>query len=134
MATGSGSTRRAQIVLEAVRAARRRQMILDAVNSFYIYRTDTNAVIARGVQGYEAAKDKANELRKRLDLKWDQVKFKAERNQSANSSAGSYGTYRASTLGGTPKGRMDYSKNYNPSKRGRFRGYYDKQGNYHDLD
>jgi len=88
MATGSGSTRRAQIVLEAVRAARRRQMILDAVNSFYIYRTDTNAVIARGVQGYEAAKDKANELRKRLDLKWDQVKFKAERNQSANSSAG----------------------------------------------
>jgi len=134
MATGSGSTRRAQIVLEAVRAARRRQMILDAVNSFYIYRTDTNAVIARGVQGYEAAKDKANELRKRLDLKWDQVKFKAERNQSANSSAGSYGTYRASTLGGTPKGRVDYSKNYNPSKRGRFRGYYDKQGNYHDLD
>jgi len=134
MATGSGSTRRAQIVLEAVRAARRRQMILDAVNSFYIYRTDTNAVIARGVQGYEAAKDKANELRKRLDLKWDQVKFKAERNQSANSSAGSYGTYRASTIGGTPKGRVDYSKNYNPSKRGRFRGYYDKQGNYHDLD
>jgi len=134
MATGSGSTRRAQIVLEAVRAARRRQMILDAVNSFYIYRTDTNAVIARGVQGYEAAKDKANELRKRLDLKWDQVKFKAERNQSAKSSAGSYGTYRASTLGGTPKGRMDYSRNYNPSKRGRFRGYYDKQGNYHDLD
>ena len=128
-------SRRAEIIIEAVRAARRRQMIMDAVSSFYIYRTDTNAVIARGIQGYDAAKDKANELRKRLDLKWDQVKFKAERNQAAKSSSGSYGTYRASSVGGAPKGaRMDYSRNYNPSKRGRFRGYYDKDGNYHDLD
>ena len=103
-------------------------------SSFYIYRTDTHQVLARDVDGFDAAKEKANRLRHQLGLKWDQVKFKAERNQSANSSAGSYGTYRASTLGGTPKGRVDYSKNYNPSKRGRFRGYYDKQGNYHDLD
>jgi hypothetical protein len=44
--------RRAEIVLEAVRASRRRQMILDAVNSFYIYRTDTNMRrLARGCSG-----------------------------------------------------------------------------------
>ena len=29
---------------------------------------------------------------------------------------------------------MDVSRNYNPSKRGHFKGYYDKDGNYHDLD
>jgi hypothetical protein len=29
---------------------------------------------------------------------------------------------------------MDVSRRYNPSKRGRFRGYYDKDGNYHDID
>ena len=85
MATDSGRSRRAEIILEAVRASRRKQMILDAVNSFYIYRTDTNMVLARGIQGYEA-KDKANELRKRYGLKWDLVKFKVERNKSASAS------------------------------------------------
>ena len=84
MATDSGPSRRAQIILEAVRVSRRKQRILDAVNSFYIYRTDTNMVLARGIQGYDAAKDKATELRKRHGLKWDLVKFKAERNKSAS--------------------------------------------------
>jgi hypothetical protein len=38
-------------------------------------------------------------------------------------------------MGGDPSGaRMDVSRRYNPSKRGRFRGYYDKDGNYHDID
>ena len=126
--------RRAELVLEAFRKIRSRQEICEAVTPFYIWRTDTNQVLARGVLGYDAAKDKANELRKKFNLKWDQVKFKSEKQSKSYSS--SYGTHKASSFGGgAPKGgRMDYSRNYNPSKRGRFRGYYDKQGNYHDLD
>lgn len=125
--------RRAEMVLETFRRMRCRQELSEAVTPFYIWRTDTNQVLARGVMGYDATKDKANELRKKLGLRWDQVKFKSERKSS--SSGSSSGTYKASTFGrGIPKGRMDYSKNYNPSKRGRFRGYYDKDGNYHDLD
>lgn len=126
--------RRAELVLEAFRRIRSRQEICEAVTPFYIWRTDTNQVLARGVLGYDAAKDKANELRKKFNLKWDQVKFKSEKQSKSYSS--SYGTHKASSFGGgAPKGgRMDYSRNYNPSKRGRFRGYYDKQGNYHDLD
>ena len=126
MATVPGRSRRAEIILEAVRATRRKQMILDAVNSFYIYRTDTNMVLARGVQGYEAAKDKANELRKRYGLKWDTVKFKVERNKSASASRPTGGSY-----GG---GRIDTAPRYNPSKRGRFRGVSYSDGSYADLD
>ena len=127
--------RRAELVLEAFRKIRSRQEICEAVTPFYIWRTDTNQVLARGVLGYDAAKDKANELRQKLGLKWDQVKFKSEKKTSSYSS-GAYGRHKASTFaGGAPKGgRMDYSKNYNPSKRGKFRGYYDKDGNFHDLD
>ena len=29
---------------------------LEEKHSFYVYRTDTNAVLARGIQGFEAAK------------------------------------------------------------------------------
>ena len=47
--------------------------------SFYVYRTDTNAVLASGIDGYEAAKTRANDLRKQYGLKWDQVKFRSER-------------------------------------------------------
>ena len=101
-------------------------MILDAVNSFYIYRTDTNMVLARGIQGYDAAKDKATELRKRYGLKWDLVKFKAERNKSASPSPRPSGSYRG--------GRIDTSTRYNPSKRGRFRGVQYQDGSYADLD
>ena len=31
-------------------------------------------------------------------------------------------------------GRVDYARNYNPSKGQRFRGAYDKDGNYADID
>ena len=48
-------------------------------SSFYVFRTDTNAVLARGLVGYERAKEKANQLRKTYQLKWDQVSFKKER-------------------------------------------------------
>ena len=89
-------------------------------SSFYIYRTDTHQVLARDVDGFEAAKDKANHLRHQLGLKWDQVQFKAMRSSSSSR---------------TPSGsRVDSSPRYTPSNRGRFRGYYDHEGNFHDLD
>jgi len=99
--------------------------------SYYIFRTDTNAVLARGVSGFEAAKEKANELRKKFGLKWDQVKFKGER---AQKQFGVSADGRSFTNAYGQKGRMDYAKNINPSKGKRFSGYYDKDGNYHDLD
>ena len=52
--------------------------------TFYIYRTDTNSVLARGLNGYDAAQNKANQLRKQLGLKWDQVKFKSEKKPGDN--------------------------------------------------
>ena len=48
-------------------------------STFYIYRTDTKTVLARGINGFEAAKARANQIRKAQNLKWDQVKFKSER-------------------------------------------------------
>ena len=116
-------------ICEAVRA-RNKRLILDAVTSFYVFRTDTQQVLARGVMGYDAAREKANQIRRQQGLKWDQVSFKSEKKPS-----GSYGRHPASSMGGAPSGaRMDVSRRYNPSKRGRFKGYYDKDGNYHDLD
>ena len=115
-------------------------------HSFYIFRTDTNAVLARGIQGFEAAKSRANQLRKSHGLKWDDVRFKVERgNQSSLGTGGAtaaapkkqFGVSRdgktfANTRGET--GRVDYARRYNPSKSRRFRGYTDPQGNYHDID
>lgn len=91
---------------------------------FYIYRTDTHQVLARDVDGFEAAKDKANRLRHQLGLKWDQVKFKSMRSPPS-STRGS---------GSRDGAWIDSSPRYNPSKRSHFRGYYDKQGNFYDLD
>jgi hypothetical protein len=97
-------------------------------HQFYVYRTDNNQVLARGINGFEAAKDKANQLRKSMNLKWDQVKFKADR---SNNNAGRYQSNLINPAGGR---RTEYSARYNPSKRMRFRGYTDSQGNYHDID
>jgi len=128
MASFSGRSA-VEIIREAVRA-RNRRLILDAVTSFYIFRTDNQQVLARGVIGYDAARARANQIRHQHGLKWDQVSFKSEKKPS-----GSYGRHPASSMGGDPSGdRMDVSRRYNPSKRGRFRGYYDKDGNYHDID
>ena len=52
---------------------------LSEATTFYIYRTDNNTVLARGLNGYDAAQNKANQLRKQLGLKWDQVRFKSEK-------------------------------------------------------
>lgn len=71
---------KAQMIREVFHRWRERQeLITDETSSFYIFRTDNNQVLARGVVGYEAAKDKANIIRRRLNLKWDDIKFKKER-------------------------------------------------------
>jgi len=114
-------------------------------STFYIYRTDTNAVLARGINGFEAAKARANQIRKTQNLKWDQVKFKSERGlQGAGGGSSDTGT-RKIRFGVSGDGRtftnaygnrypVEYSRNFNPSKGRRFRGYTDSQGNYHDID
>ena len=88
-------------------------------HSFYIYRADTHQVLARGLNGYEAAKTAANQLRHSLGLKWDQVSFKKEPNTTGDSSTSGAPTSRSRSTGA----RFDRSSRYNPSKRGYFRGY-----------
>ena len=56
-----------------------RLYLSDETSTFYVFRTDTNSILARGLVGYEAAKARANALRKQHQLKWDQVSFKRER-------------------------------------------------------
>lgn len=90
---------------------------------FYVYRTDTHQVLARGIDGYDAAKQRANQIRHQHGLKWDQVKFKSERSVSSSAS-GPQGH----------SGKIDYASRVNPSKGRRFRGYYDQHGNFHDID
>lgn len=114
-------------------------------STFYIYRTDTNAVLARGINGFEAAKTRANQIRKTQNLKWDQVKFKSERGlqgagSGSSTSGGSGSQYSGSSSGRTftnaygKRYPVDYARTVNPSKGRRFRGYTDDQGNYHDVD
>ena len=122
-----------QSAIESTRQ-RRGSVLLEEL-SFYVFRTDTNAVLARGIQGYEAAKEKANALRKSHGLKWDQVSFKAERR--AQKPSGQFGVSadgRTFTNAYGQRSRVEYAPRYNPSKGRRFRGYTDSQGNYHDID
>ena len=120
-------------------------LTLDEESTFYIYRPDTNAVLARGIQGFEAAKERANQIRKSHNLKWDQVKFKSERGLQGAGSRPSTSPGRKSQFGTSSGGRtftnaydkrypVEYSRTVNPSKGRRFRGYTDDQGNYHDID
>ena len=98
-------------------------------HSFYVYRVDTNQVLARGLDGFEAAKSRANQIRQQHNLKWDQVKFKMEPNQK---STGSVGTNKGNKS--NHSGYYDRSNVYNPSKRGYFRGYFGADGSYADID
>ena len=91
----------------------------DSESTYYIFHKKTNRILARGIRGYENAKSRANELRKRYNLKWDDVKFRMERTNK--------NTYYK-------KGRIDVSKNYNPSKRTYMRGVNYSDGSYADLD
>jgi len=101
---------------------------------FYVYRTDNSQVLARGIEGFDAAKEKANQLRKSLKLKWDQVKFKVDRGSSGSSTKPGSAYNQSNLVNPAGRSRVDYAKTYNSSKRMRFRGYTDAQGNYHDID
>ena len=71
--------------------------------------------MAKGVVGYDNAKDRASYLRKRHGLKFDQVRFKKERVATGRSLGASARRTGGQTYRG---GRIDTSRNYNPSKRG----------------
>jgi hypothetical protein len=107
--------------------------LLDLIEgTFYVYRTDTNAVLARGIPDYDSAKDRANKIRKSLNLKWDQVRFKMERKPASQFGVSRDGKTFTNTHG--QRSAVQYARSYNPSKGRRFRGYTDAQGNYHDID
>ena len=92
----------------------------DTESSFYIFRTDNNVVLARGVIGYDNAKKRASEIRKKFGLKFELVRFKKERRLNTTQ------RYRG--------GRVERSSRYNPSKRGYFKGVSYADGSYADLD
>ena len=100
-------------------------------NTFYVFRTDgTQAVLAKGIKGYEEAKNRANRFRQAMNLRWDQISFKAERKvpQKFGVNGRSFTNARGDT------GKVDYANRFNRSKGSRFKGYTDSQGNYHDID
>ena len=106
--------------------------ILAEETTFYIFRTDTRTVLAKGIKGYEAAKERANRFRKAMNLRWDQIQFKAERQAPKQFGVSPDGRTFTNASGNT--GRVDYANRFNASKGRRFRGYTDPQGNYHDID
>ena len=124
-----------KVIQESLRS--RRQVMLDLAEelSFFVYRSDNNAILAKGILGFEAAKQKADQIRKAQGLPWSLVKFKAERRvqKPAGQVGMSSGSQNITSRYGQ-RGRVDYAPRYNPSKGRRFRGYTDAQGNYHDID
>ena len=89
---------------------------------FVIYNKKTRAVLGSAV-GYDAAKAKASQLRKQYNLKFDDVSFMTSRR------------FYGMGAGAPSRGRrIEYAPRYNPSKRGHFKGVWDAQGNYADLD
>ena len=129
-------------------------------SQFVIYSTKNRAVLGSAV-GFEAAKDKAKEIRQQRNLKFDEVSFMTSKRfhggstgqqgastSSSDQSGGSGGAAAAApkkqfgvsrdgktfTNTSGQSGRVDYAKRYNPSKGRRFRGYTYPQGNYHDID
>ena len=101
-------------------------------STFYIYRTDTNAVLDRGVQGFEQAKKRASQLRQLHKLSFDMVKFKSERREGSQAGVSRSGSTFRNAYG--QRYPIEYSRNVNLSKGRRFRGYTDSSGNYHDID
>ena len=117
------SRTKVDIIIEGFRKWRKNNSLLEDTLPFLLYRTDTNPVLANGIYGYEAAKDKANDLRKLLGLKWEQVKCRADKTKKVQ---------KANPQG--PEQRIEYSNLYNLLKRGRFRRHRDAQWKFHDLD
>ena len=105
-------------VFEAVKRYRHFQELMEGTAPFVIYRVDNGTVLARGIYGFEQAKKKASEIRKKLGLKFEDVKFKADRRPA---------TSRTTS-------RIDYAQRYNPSKRGRFKVRINPDGSTGDID
>ena len=101
-------------------------------NTFYVFRTDTQTVLAKGIKGYEMAKNRANRFRQAMNLRWDQISFKAERKVPQKFGVSPNGKSFTNARGDT--GKVDYANRFNRSKGRTFRGYTDSQGNYHDID
>ena len=89
---------------------------------FVIFNKKTRVVLGTA-RGFDQAKTKASSIRKLRGLRFDDVSFMTSRRF--------YGKTSAVPSGGR---RIEYAPHYNPSKRGRFRGVWDAQGNYSDLD
>ena len=78
---GQSSVNRVWRVIQSVLSESRANVVqFDLLESlfFYVYRSDTNAVLARGILGFEAAKERANQIRRQQGLPWSVVKFRAE--------------------------------------------------------
>jgi len=121
-------------IMQEQRQLRRTAIHCEAVelaeeNTFYVYRTDTQTVLAKGIKGYELAKNRANRFRQAMNLRWDQISFKVERKipQKFGVKGRSFTNARGDT------GKVDYANRFNASKRSRFKGYTDSQGGFHDI-
>ena len=127
-------------IMQEYRCLRKNAVQCEAVedlaeeNTFYVYRTDTHTVLAKGIKGYEQAKERANRFRKAMNLRWDQIQFKAERQIPSPQKFGVSPNGRSFTDARGNTGKMDYANRFNRSKGSRFKGYTDSQGNYHDID
>ena len=106
--------------------------LLAEENTFYILRTDTQAILAKDIKGYEEAKNRANRFRQSMNLRWDQISFKAERKVPQKFGVSPNGRSFTNARGET--GKVDYANRFNSSKGRRFRGYTDLNGGYHDID
>ena len=107
--------------------------LLDLIEgTFYVYLTSNNSILAKGIPDFESAKERANKIRKSLNLKWDEVKFRMERKPATQ--LGVSGDGKTFTNAHGQRSAVQYARSYNPSKGRRFRGYTDAKGNYHDID
>ena len=124
-----------QFMLEAQEAIEDLFLSEERDTTFFIYRTDTNAILARNIRGYDAAKEKASAIRRSQKLKFDQVKFRSERmltKGNASSAANKKGKY--SNNAAYRARNVEYANRYNPSKRGRFSSVTYADGSTADLD
>ena len=90
---------------------------------FVIFNKKTRAVLGTA-RGFDQVKTKASSIRKQHGLKFDDVSFMTSRRFYGKITAAASSTGR----------RIEYAPRYNPSKRGRFRGVWDAQGNFHDIE
>ena len=89
---------------------------------FVIYNKKTRAVLGTA-RGFDQAKNKTSSISKQRRFRVDDISFMTSRR-----------FYGKSTTAHSGSRRIEYAPRYNPSKRGRFKGVWDAQGNFADLD